>query len=154
MEAPVTRHQKYSPAPVSSFPLLDFLRRASHTLATIRIETTPPSINKTCAYTLREAVADQICAYCALAGPGPSGLQKLIFEHVRSGARLSTVTERTRLQAADLAGGQDLVWHSDPAPPVTQQPGRDQKRQDATLSPCSSGTLKEYITAVRLTDFA
>ena len=48
---------------------------------------------------------------------------------------MSTVTERTRLRAADLAGDQGLVWHPDPAPQVIQPPGREQKRQDATLSP-------------------
>ena len=51
------------------------------------------------------------------------------------------VTERTRLRGADLADDQSLVWNLDPAPKVTQQHGREQKRQDATLLP---GCLHAY----------
>ena len=113
-----------------------------------------PSINKTCAYTLREADADQICAYCALAGPGPSGLQKLIFEHVRSGARLSTVTERRVCQRLTLLVdrrtlfGILILHHQSHNNLVESKSGRMPPSR-----PGSSGTLKEYITAV-LTDFA
>ena len=55
------------------------------------------------------------------------------------------VTERTRLRGADLADDQSLVWNLDPAPKVTQQPGREQKRQDATLSPWNAFAYSEKV---------